>query len=95
MPIYRLEPVENLKHHDDWRLSGLGPMSVWLHAHDKDDARRKMQLATITTVEGYEKGQLVPDSPWLNSAVVSCDRDDSHKVPKGSALLGNGSTIEL
>ena len=95
MPIYRLEPIEGLQEHNAWRASHVGPMAVWVRAKDCDDARQKMQLATITTVEGFEAEQLVPHSPWSNSAVVSCDEDNSRDVPAGVALLGNGKTITL
>jgi hypothetical protein len=96
MPIYKLEPVEGLENHNDWRASGIGTMAVWVRASDPDDARQKIHLATITTVAGYETGELVPySSPWLNSTVVSCDEDDSRDVPAGVALLGNGKTITL
>jgi hypothetical protein len=95
MPIYRLEPIESFKDHNDWRASEVGPMAVWLYARDADDARLKMQLATITTVEDYPEGQVVPYSPWLNSLVVGCDEDNSRDVPEGMALLGNGRTIKL
>ena len=54
MPIYRLEPIEGLQEHNAWRASHVGPMAVWVRARDCDDARQKMQLATITTVEGFE-----------------------------------------
>jgi hypothetical protein len=54
-----------------------------------------MALATATTLEGYEVGQLIPYSPWLNSAVVSCDEDNSRDVPDGVVLPGNGKTITL
>jgi hypothetical protein len=71
-------------------------MAVWVRASDADDARQKIHLATITTAEGYEAGELVPSSsPWLNSTVVSCDEDDARDVPAGVALLGNGKTITL
>ena len=93
--IYRLEPIENFKWHGDWRASNVGAMAVWIHAHDEDEARRKMQLATITTLEDYEESELLLYSPWLNSTVVSCDEDNTRKVPSGMALLGNGETIKI
>jgi hypothetical protein len=96
MPIYKLEPVEGLESHNDWRASGVGTMAVWVHASDPGDARQKIHLATINSVSGYEAGELVPSSsPWLNSAVVSCDQDDTRAVPAGMALLGNGKTITI
>lgn len=96
MPVYKLEPVAGLESHGDWRASGIGTMAVWVRASNPDDARQKMHLATITTVEGYEAGELVPaSSPWLNSSVVDCDVDMSRDVPDGFALLGNGKTITL
>ena len=96
MPIYKLEPVEGLENHNDWRASGVGTMAVWVRASDPDDARQTIHLATITTVAGYDAGELVPySSPWLNSTVVSCDEDDSRDVSAGVALLGNGKTITL
>jgi hypothetical protein len=94
MPVYRLEPLEGMEGHSDWRASHI-IMAVWLRAHDPEDARKKMALATATTLEGYEVGQLIPYSPWLNSAVVSCDEDDSRDVPDGVVVLGNGKTIAL
>ncbi len=96
MPVYKLEPVESLADHNDWRLSGIGAMAVWVRATDEDEARQKIHLATITTLDQYENDTLVPaNSPWLNSAVVGCDEDDSKDVPEGMALLGNGQTIKL
>jgi hypothetical protein len=95
MPIYKLEPIEDAAHHDAWRASGLGPMVVWVRANDPDDARQKLQLATVVSMEGYEVEKLLPHSPWLNSLVVSCDEDDTQDVPAGMALLGNGKTITL
>jgi hypothetical protein len=96
MHVYRLEPLEGLEGHSDWRASGIGTMAVWVRASDPDDARQKIHLATITSVGVYESGELVPaSSPWLNSAVVGCDEDDSRDVPAGKALLGNGKMIAL
>ena len=96
MPIYKLEPVEGLESHNDWRASGVGVMAVWVRASDPDEARQKIHLATISSVSAYEAGELIPSgSPWLNSAVVSCDEDETHDVPAGMALLGNGKTITL
>ena len=96
MPVYKLEPVEGLEGHHDWRASGIGTIAVWVRANDPDEARQKIHLATLSTVAGYEAGELVPaSSPWLNSAVVDCDEDDSREVPDGVALLGNGKTIRL
>jgi hypothetical protein len=96
MPVYKLEPVEGLEDHNDWRASGIGTMAVWVRASDPDDARQQIHLATISSVEAFESGELVPaGSPWLNSAVVSCDEDPSRDVPAGCALLGNGKTITL
>jgi hypothetical protein len=96
VPIYKLAPVEGLESHNDWQASGIGTMAVWVRASDPDDARQKIHLATITTMEGYEAGELVPSgSPWLNSTVVSCDEDEARDVPAGVALLGNGKTITL
>ncbi len=94
MPVYRLEPLEGTEGHSDWRASHI-IMVVWLRARDSEDARQKMARAVATTMEGYEAGQLIPYSPWLNSAVVSCDEDDARDVPDGVALLGNGKTITL
>ena len=94
MPVYKLEPIEELE--DGWRGSLIGSMAVWVRASDPDDARQKIHLATISTVKGYEAGELVPgSSPWLNSAIVDCDEDKSRDVPDGVALLGNGRTITL
>ena len=95
MPIYRLEPIESFKEHESWRACGIGPMAVWIHARDEDDARRKMQLTTISSVEEYEESELLLRSPWINSTVVSCDEDNSREVPIGMALLGNGSAIKI
>ena len=95
MPTYKLEPIESFKDHNDWRASEVGPMAVWLHARDPDDARQQMEIATVATPENYPEGELVPYSPWLNSLVVGCDEDDSRVVPAGMALLGNGKTIKL
>lgn len=96
MPVYKLEPIEGPEDHNAWRASGIGPMAVWVHARDPDDARQKIHLATITSVAGYEADALIPgSSPWLNSAVVTVDEDDSREVPAGMALLGNGKTIKL
>ena len=96
MPIYKLEPIDGMESHNDWRASGIGTMAVWVRAENPDDARQKVHLATITTVKGYEAGDLIPSSsPWLSSAVVGCDEDDSRDVPDGFALLGNGKSITL
>jgi len=92
MPVYRLEPIESMAAHNDWRASGIGPMAVWVRADTPDDARNKMQRATTTVVE-YETEELIPVSPWINSAVVSCDEDPTQDVPEGVVLLGNGQTI--
>ena len=94
MPVYKLEPLEAMEGHGDWRASHI-TMAVWLRARDSEDARQKMALATTTTIEGYEVGQVIPYSPWLNSTVVSCDEDVSRDVPDGVALLSNGKTISL
>jgi hypothetical protein len=94
--IYKPEPVEGFESHKDWEASGIGRMAVWVHARDSDDARQKIHLATISTVARYEAGALVPaSSPWLNSAAVSCDEDESRDEPAGVALLSNGKTITL
>jgi hypothetical protein len=95
MPIYGLEPIESFKDHGSWRASGVGSMVVWLRARDEDDARRKMQLATITSTEEYEESELLFYSPWFNSDIVSCDEDNAQEVPNGMALLGNGGTIKI
>jgi hypothetical protein len=96
MHVYKLEPVEGRQNHQDWRASGIGTMAVWVRANDPDEARQKIHLATLSTVAAFEAGELVPaSSPWLNSAVVDCDEDDSREVPDGMALLGNGKTIRL
>ena len=94
MPVYRLEPLEGMEGHSDWQASHI-IMAVWLRARDCEEARQKLALATATTIEGYEVGQLIPYSPWLNSAVVGCDEDDARDVPDGVALLGNGKTITI
>jgi hypothetical protein len=96
MPVYRLEPVEGLQNHQAWQASGIGMMVVWVRAKNPDEARRKVHLATLSTVAAFEAGELVPaSSPWLNSALVDCDEDDAHPVPQGVALLGNGRTIPV
>jgi hypothetical protein len=46
-------------------------------------------------VEEFEEGEVIPYSPWINSAVVSCDEDPSQDVPDGVILLGDGETLEL
>jgi hypothetical protein len=96
MPVYKLEPIESLSDHNAWRMSGIGAMAVWVRAKDGDEARQKIHLATITSLDQLEDDALVPaGSPWLNSAVVNCDEDDSKDVPDGVALLGNGASITL
>jgi len=96
MPVYKLEPVESLADHDAWRMSGIGAMAVWVRAQDEDEARQKIHMATITTLDQLDDDAMVPGgSPWLNSAVVACDEDDTRDVPDGVALLGNGKTITL
>ena len=96
MPVYKLEPVESLSDHNDWRLSGIGAMAVWVRAGTPDEARQKIHLTTITSLNELEDDILVPaKSPWLNSAVVGCDEDSSKDVAEGVALLGNGATITL
>jgi hypothetical protein len=95
MPVFKLEPIESMAEHNDWRASGVGPMAVWVRAKDCDDAREKLRLATTTSVEEFEEGEVIPYSPWVNSAVVSCDEDPSQDVPDGVILLGDGETLEL
>jgi hypothetical protein len=96
MPVYKLEPVESLADHDAWRMSGIGAMAVWVRAQDEDEARQKIHMATIATLDQLDDDAMVPGgSPWLNSAVVACDEDDTRDVPDGVALLGNGATITL
>jgi hypothetical protein len=96
MPVYKLEPVETLADHNDWRMSGIGAMAVWVRAADADAARQAIHMATITTIKQLDDDAMLPaGSPWLNSAVVTCDQDDSKDVPEGVALLGNGATINL
>lgn len=94
MPGCRLEPLEVIEGHRDWRTSQIA-ITAWLCVRDSEDARRKMALVTTTTIEGYEVGQVIPYSPWLNSAVVNCDEDASRDVPDEVVPLSNGKTINL
>lgn len=95
MPVYRLEPIESMAAHNDWRASGIGPMAVWVRAANCDEARQTMERVTTTTGLEFEAEELVPYSPWINSAVVNCEEDPGVDVPEGVVLLGDGETITL
>jgi hypothetical protein len=93
MPTYKLQPIDGLQDHSDWRDSILPPTPVWLRAINADHARQRIHLATSAT--DIMPGEVIK-APWVNAALVNCTEDEAHIPPVNAAVFANGKiTLKL
>lgn len=93
--IFRLWPVEGSEDHRDWATSTLKPTSCWVRAHNADDARMLLHLATVVAVK-VEPGTPARTSPWTNPKLTGCAPDNPRiDVPNGIVVTEGGKTITV
>ena len=82
MPIYRLDPDNDGLGDRSWEASTLKD-SCWVRADNEDDARRKVEGATIRMVDVVQ-GRPVVFSLWLSNSLTHCYLDiPALDIPEG------------
>jgi hypothetical protein len=94
MPVFKLTPVQSRKDDERW-LATAQSETCWINERDADAARRAMEGATLRFVDRQEGRPMTIHSPWLDNALVQCERDDSKSVPEGHYVTASGRVYTL
>jgi hypothetical protein len=92
MPVYRLEPVQELIEDGRWKGTALRE-TCWVLAENSEEARRSVALATVAVVnpDGESKPII---SPWLDLQLANRDEDlGGIEVTAGIILTARGEAM--